>query len=315
MIVKRLNRFFILIIALLLILGVLAYFFIYKIDFLANNSKNTLEVTYDYQDKMIPHQTSITKDSKASKPANPVYPGFTFDGWYSDKELEVPFSFNQILSRNTTIYASFIPINYSINYILGIGEFLNGDYKTIFTSETPTFLLPEAFRLGSEFIGWYNQVIGGKQISYISKGTTGNITLYARFASTLDLNFYAKYTIKHYTETIGESGVYALYNTQRSVAKLGSIVKGYPLEIPLYYTSVVSISKVLVYGLVIEIYYDLPRYSVEFFDNGVLRSVVSVPYGSAANPPSLYYNDPDTYSWDKSFNYITESLVVNALHS
>ena len=39
------------------------------------------------------------------EPAAPTREGYTFGGWYSDKECTVPFDFEDLITKNTTIYA------------------------------------------------------------------------------------------------------------------------------------------------------------------------------------------------------------------
>ena len=48
---------------------------------------------------------SVAYKAKVTKPADPTKDGFTFAGWYSDKELTVAFDFTKGITGNTTIYA------------------------------------------------------------------------------------------------------------------------------------------------------------------------------------------------------------------
>ena len=43
------------------------------------------------------------------QPDDPVWTGYTFDGWYEDSSCTIPFVFGELLTRNTTIYAKWIP--------------------------------------------------------------------------------------------------------------------------------------------------------------------------------------------------------------
>ena len=54
--------------------------------------------------------TSVNSDSvlngkTVEMPSAPVREGFTFDGWYTDKDLKKPFNFSTIITENTVLYA------------------------------------------------------------------------------------------------------------------------------------------------------------------------------------------------------------------
>lgn len=45
-----------------------------------------------------------------AKPADPVYGGFLFDGWYTDKTFRTLYNFASPLTTDTTVYAKWLPI-------------------------------------------------------------------------------------------------------------------------------------------------------------------------------------------------------------
>ena len=47
----------------------------------------------------------VEDGEKAVKPTAPTKDGYSFDGWYSDEELETPYNFNSIPDSNFTLYA------------------------------------------------------------------------------------------------------------------------------------------------------------------------------------------------------------------
>src|SRR5690606_40563678 len=61
---------------------------------------------------------------------------------------------------------------------------------------TPTFNLPEATREGYAFMGWFNDEEAGLEITNILTGTTGNVTLYARFSPYITVYYYGQTTTK-----------------------------------------------------------------------------------------------------------------------
>ncbi|QTU83301.1 InlB B-repeat-containing protein [Carnobacteriaceae bacterium zg-C25] len=58
------------------------------------------------------------QQNKTKKPADPVRQGYTFAGWFADKELKVPFNWDARPQRDTTIYAKWTPskTSYTIVY-------------------------------------------------------------------------------------------------------------------------------------------------------------------------------------------------------
>ena len=50
----------------------------------------------------------LKRGLKAEKPENPTKEGFTFEGWYSDKNLSVLYDFNESVTKSFTLYAKWI---------------------------------------------------------------------------------------------------------------------------------------------------------------------------------------------------------------
>lgn len=138
-----------------------------------------------------------------SIPNNPEKEGYTFDGWYWDKNVwSNAFTANSLLnapiSSDMSVYAKMTPIQYSITYNLDGGINTNPSSYTI---ETSTITLSNAEKEGYTFNGWYKDSSFSNEVKSISKGSTGNIELYA------------KYTINQYTisfDTDGGSAVASL---------------------------------------------------------------------------------------------------------
>ena len=61
----------------------------------------------------------VSKDSKdkaITKPKDPTKTGYDFEGWYSDKELNTPYNFEDTVTKNMTLYAKWKAIEYSVVY-------------------------------------------------------------------------------------------------------------------------------------------------------------------------------------------------------
>lgn len=53
---------------------------------------------------------TVTRNSKAAEPADPTKDGYTFDGWYSDKNFTAVYDFNQPVTKNLTLYAKWTEV-------------------------------------------------------------------------------------------------------------------------------------------------------------------------------------------------------------
>lgn len=138
-----------------------------------------------------------TQDWKApALPAtNPEKAGFTFDGWYFDKDTwQSPLNAETLASvsitQNTQVYAKFTATEdttYRITYSMNGGQNNSSNPTTYTGSEKVTLKNPS--RTGYTFNGWFN---GTKQVAEIAAGTTGNITLTAKWtANTYSVTFAA----------------------------------------------------------------------------------------------------------------------------
>ena len=67
---------------------------------------------------------------------------------------------------------------YKITYKLDGGK-NNDKNPATYTKKTKTFTLEDPTKKGYTFVGWYNSK--GKKVTKISKGSTGNVTLTAKW--------------------------------------------------------------------------------------------------------------------------------------
>ena len=69
-------------------------------------------VTYDYNG-LKENDQEVVKASpfKATRPADPVVFGYTFEGWYADAGYQTAYDFDAVLSADTTIYAKFAAVS------------------------------------------------------------------------------------------------------------------------------------------------------------------------------------------------------------
>lgn len=112
---------------------------------------------------------------------NPTKKGYTFVGWYTNKKLTKKFT--QITSKTKgtlTLYAKWQPVKYRITYQLNGGKNSSKNPKT-YTITAKTIKLKNPTRKGYKFVGWYSNKKCTKKVTQITKGSTGNMTLYAKW--------------------------------------------------------------------------------------------------------------------------------------
>lgn len=114
--------------------------------------------------------------------------GYRFDGWYSDAHFNTPAKTTIETGSygDLTFYAKWSLVSYDITYNLYGGSYESESNPASYNIETSVTLIEPVLE-GAFFAGWYTLPEGGKLITEIPEGTTGNITLYARWI-TFDSN-------------------------------------------------------------------------------------------------------------------------------
>ncbi|MBR2444564.1 MAG: leucine-rich repeat protein [Clostridia bacterium] len=121
----------------------------------------------------------------------PTKVGYEFKAWCSDK-----YYYNEItgIKEGTTgdidVYAAWVQLRYPITYHLLCDEFTSYPTKEYYTAEDH-FYLEEPTREDYDFVGWYRSPsLTGSSVWFIGKGTTGAMSLYAKWSAKT-------YTIKY----------------------------------------------------------------------------------------------------------------------
>lgn len=151
-----------------------------------------MSITYHLNGGTNPKDTPITftVESKDVILPTPTRDGYTFSGWFDDnifsglKKEKIPTG----TDKNQTFYAKWTPTIYKITYNLNGGTNPDG-IKQTYTIEDNDIKLPSPTRDGGTFAGWFTDSNFSQSITTISKGTTGDKTLYAKWNLTT-------YTIK-----------------------------------------------------------------------------------------------------------------------
>ena len=145
------------------------------------------EYTISFESKGGTTVDSIITDgeSRVSIPEDPEKEGYEFDGWYEDEDLNKPFELSEMPAEDLTLHAKWEINEYEISYDLdsGINDSSNVEKYTVEEQIT----LHDANKKGHTFLGWYeSSEFEGQAVTEIPLGTTGNLTLYAKW----DINEY-----------------------------------------------------------------------------------------------------------------------------
>ena len=113
---------------------------------------NTYEVSFDSDGGTEIDSQIINYGEKVTKPINPEKEGFTFVGWYADSSLTTRYSFNNLISDDTIIYAKWNINKYTVKFETSGGSIVSSqkvEYeKTVTKPAEPT-------KTGNTFVGWY----------------------------------------------------------------------------------------------------------------------------------------------------------------
>lgn len=115
--------------------------------------------------------------------------GYKFTGWNtkangkgtSYKNKEEIENLSEKDGAVITLYAQWKKEVYEIDYRLNGGRF-DDDAREYYDVSTKTFKLTKPVRIGYTFEGWYKEKKYKNQVTQISKGSTGNVTLYAKWS-------------------------------------------------------------------------------------------------------------------------------------
>mgnify|MGYP004655007867 CR=1 FL=1 len=128
---------------------------------------------------------SVEEGSEITLPENTfTKTGYSFAGWATSADGNVSYSDKAKISitGNITLYAKWTEITYTITYEANGGTNADGN-PAGYTSETETITLLAPLREYFDFGGWYtdSEFSDSSKKNEITKGSTGNIMLYAKW--------------------------------------------------------------------------------------------------------------------------------------
>ncbi len=132
---------------------------------------------------------------------------YTFDGWYTDRTFS-----NKITEigkgrvGDVTVYAKWTPVVYHAYFHLDGGSNALGNVNDggsyAFTVESDTLVLAKPAKAFFDFEGWYTDQNCTSLIDEITKGTHGNLNIYAKWSPTV---YKINYVLNGGENTIGPS--------------------------------------------------------------------------------------------------------------
>lgn len=163
------------------------------------------DVTFVYNDGTDNTQVKQVVDGeKVEKPADPTLEGATFQGWYSDEACTTAYDFNELVTGNITLYASWQVSRYTVTYHYNHAN-NSGVYTTTKNIRPDSKIqAPEIPTLdGYYFMGWYKDTACTEQVDF----TTNRINEFAHFYAkwNKEWEFQAEYTDFGEREAFGYS--------------------------------------------------------------------------------------------------------------
>ena len=119
----------------------------------------------------------VNEDGKLEKPEDPEADGYTFVGWFNGDE---EYDFDEVVTGDVTLSAKWKPVEYKITYEVDGGKNSKDNPET-YTIESATITLGAPTKEGFIFNGWFYDKKFTDRATQISRGSTGDITLYAKW--------------------------------------------------------------------------------------------------------------------------------------
>lgn len=120
----------------------------------------------------------------------PTRKGYTFGGWYSDKELTKEFKERKMPSGTTTLYAKWTANTYTVTLDVNSGNALEEGQNTRNVIYGEAYgELPQPEKSGYGFRGWYTDATGGTEITADTVyETAANQKLYAHWEELIEID-------------------------------------------------------------------------------------------------------------------------------
>ncbi|MBP5247587.1 MAG: InlB B-repeat-containing protein [Fibrobacter sp.] len=143
----------------------------------------TYTVTFNSNGHAFPNVQSavVTSTTEIQNPTLDAANGYELEGWYTDGEFSEGsvYTFGGTTEESFTLYANWSLVTYNITYNLNGGK--NANNPDSYTVESENIVLQDPTRDGYTFAGWFYDKEFTNSATQISTGSSGNVTLYAKW--------------------------------------------------------------------------------------------------------------------------------------
>lgn len=147
----------------------------YTVSFVTNSNTVIQDKTYDF-------------GATLTRPTDPTKLGYTFDKWFKNESLTIPFDFDSetMPANNLTLYAGYTINTYTISFVTNTTETTISPINYTYGAEIASFETPT--KLGYTFAGWFLEDSFTNKFDYTNMPAE-HLTLYACWI-TLKLKVY-----------------------------------------------------------------------------------------------------------------------------
>lgn len=148
---------------------------------------------------LIIDNVSVGYGDAMAEPNVPVCNGYTFIGWYADKDYSKPFDFSTPITTDITVYVKWEK-NPKVSFASNVDGWKQSVQYVEYNTALDILYTPELE--GYNFVGWYKDAGYNTEYNFNAKITS-------------DITIYAKWEIKTYTVTFNSNGGSSVTSYQR----------------------------------------------------------------------------------------------------
>ncbi|QSB11892.1 InlB B-repeat-containing protein [Lysinibacillus fusiformis] len=138
-------------------------------------------VSFDANGGSAVSNQTVGHGKKASQPTpTPTKTGHTFGGWYTSNAYTMPFDFNSVITGNTTIYAKWNPVTYTVRFDVDGGSAVSNQTVTHEGKASQPTSAPT--KADYTFGGWYTNNAYTTPYNF-DTAITANTVIYAKWIS------------------------------------------------------------------------------------------------------------------------------------
>ena len=168
-------------------------------------TRNSYAINLSTDGKGILPQIITEYGEVPTAPEDPVYDGYLFHGWYTDKTYTTPFDFSQPTpAESRTAYAKWTVISYTLTLVYNNGVANSVSSKDF---ESKINVPAQPTRTGYLFAGWYSDSACTTRFEFTNAHMPArNLTLYAKWTAKIAIAL----TLNKQTVEVDGRGVYSV---------------------------------------------------------------------------------------------------------